>query len=352
MSEEHILHFTLFLLVASQSSSSNAASSESLHLQAWEWKWCRGKTDGDEIVELFGTALHNFRCVLLLISNANVKDLIGCDSRVAVAAVIILQWQIIKGLWLSSSSEIGNVSEGYVWVKPACMIPVSVKKLSICSSHAKDCYMSICYWSLSIDSLKTAEQEHLLPHICIMGKMIHISICSEPDGSVWLLWEHENILVTDDIKLWLPPSLLSDEIHTPDWWQRHLKNPPFSHPTSLKWTAPRGEELLSKIRMCQYIYGAIFLQRKEMVWTFKLAFFFNVVYIIIVHFLRGSSSPVSLGLGAMCLTLSTSSITIFLMNRPCGYSPNSRAQPIYLPSVSNLSSGCSNYTSINTARRQ
>lgn len=76
--------------------------------------------------------------------------------------------------------------------------------------------MSICYLSLSIDSLKTAEQEHLLPHICIMGKMIHISICSEPDGSVWLLWEHENILVTDDIKLWLPPSLLSDEIHTPD----------------------------------------------------------------------------------------------------------------------------------------
>lgn len=34
MSEEHILQFTLFLLVTSQSSSSNAASSESLHLQA------------------------------------------------------------------------------------------------------------------------------------------------------------------------------------------------------------------------------------------------------------------------------------------------------------------------------
>lgn len=49
---------------------------------------------------------------------------------------------------------------------------------------------------------------------------------------------------------------------------------------------------------------------------------------------------------------STYSIIMFLMNRPCGRSPNSRAQPIYPPSVSNLSCGFSNYASINMARRQ
>lgn len=61
-----------------------------------------------------------------------------------------------------------------------------------------------------------------------------------------------------------------------------------------------------------------------------------------------------LGFGTrMCdSATSTYCIIMFLMNRPCGRSPNSRAQPIYPPSVSNLSSGFSNYTSINMARRQ
>lgn len=177
-----------------------------------------------------------------------------------------------------------------MWVKPDCMIAMCVKKLSICSHHAKDCYMCMCYWLLYIDSLKTAERAYLLPHTCIMGKMIHISICLEPDSTAWLLWEQDSILVTDDIKLWLPPSLLSDEIYAMDWWQQHLKNPPFSRPTSINWTAPSGENLLSKILMCQYIYGSIFLQKKEIVWTFKLAFFFSVVYIKGIHFLRRSQA--------------------------------------------------------------
>lgn len=49
---------------------------------------------------------------------------------------------------------------------------------------------------------------------------------------------------------------------------------------------------------------------------------------------------------------STSSIIVFLMNRPCRHSSNSRTQAIYLPSVSGLSSGCGNYTSVNTVRRR
>lgn len=34
--------------------------------------------------------------------------------------------------------------------------------------------------------------------------MIHISICSKWDGAAWLLWELENMVLTDDITLWLP----------------------------------------------------------------------------------------------------------------------------------------------------
>lgn len=122
-----------------------------------------------------------------------------------------------------------------------------------------------------------------------MGKTIHISICSEPDGAAWLLWEQESILLTDDITLWLPPSLLSDENYAVDWWQQHLKNPPFSHPTSINWTAPWRGNLLSEILMCQYIYGtygSIFLLGKEIVWAFKLAFCFSAECIIVIQFLK------------------------------------------------------------------
>lgn len=52
---------------------------------------------------------------------------------------------------------------------------------------------------------KTAEGAFSSPHtLCIMGKTIHISICSKPDEAAWLLREQESILLTDDIMLWLP----------------------------------------------------------------------------------------------------------------------------------------------------
>lgn len=119
--------------------------------------------------------------------------------------------------------------------------------------------------------------------------MIHISICSKLDGSAWLLWEQESILLTDDITLWLPPSLLSDEKYAVDWWLQHLRNPLFSHPTSINWTAPRRENLLSKIVMCQYIYdtyGSRFLLGKEIFGIFKLAFFFSAECVIVIQALR------------------------------------------------------------------
>ncbi len=54
-----------------------ATSSESRGLRAWEWKLCRGKTDGDEMVKFLGTALGNFWCALLLLLNADINCLPG-----------------------------------------------------------------------------------------------------------------------------------------------------------------------------------------------------------------------------------------------------------------------------------
>lgn len=123
------------------------------------------------------------------------------------------------------------------------------------TANAAVCACAIgCYPS---SPLNIAEVTCSPPHtFWIMGKTIHISICWKPDGAAWLLWEQESILLTDDITLWLPPpSLLSDENYAVDWWQQHLKSPPFSRPTGINWSAPRRGNLLSKILMCQYIYG-------------------------------------------------------------------------------------------------
>lgn len=136
------------------------------------WRW-----DGEAFLARHFTIFDAFFCC----SWTSMSTVSLALLRVAVAAVTILQWQIIKGVWPSSASVMGNVSEGNVSL--AWLHDCNLCQNIICSHHAKDCYMCMCYWFLSIDSLKTAERTYLLPHTWIMGKMIHISICSGPDGT-------------------------------------------------------------------------------------------------------------------------------------------------------------------------
>ena len=129
----------------------------------------------------------------------------------------------------------------------------------------------------------------------------------------------------------------------------------FPHPTSINWTAPRRGDLLSKILMCQYIYGicgSIFLLGKNCLSTQTCIFLQCCVYNSHLASEETSSTSVSL---FVCVCACDSPVPstysiVFVMNRP--HSPNSRARPIYLPSVSDLSSGFSNYTSVNTAARR
>lgn len=84
---------------------------------------------------------------------------------------------------------------------------------------------------------------------------------------------------------------------------------------------------------------------KEIVSVFKLSLLCGV-YIV-------DNSRVVFWRDPLCpwcgnLAESTSSVNAVWMKRPWGYRPSSRARPNYLPSVNNLSSGCSNYTRINT----
>lgn len=50
------------------------------------------------------------------------------------------------------------------------------------------------------------KQPYLSQHtLCIMGKMIRIVVFSKLHGAAWLLRDQENMLLTDNIMLWLPP---------------------------------------------------------------------------------------------------------------------------------------------------
>lgn len=54
------------------------ARQQSQSLLTWEWKLCKGKTDGYEMVKLFGTAVHNFLMRSFVVSlNADINCLLG-----------------------------------------------------------------------------------------------------------------------------------------------------------------------------------------------------------------------------------------------------------------------------------
>lgn len=97
----------------------------------------------------------------------------------------------------------------------------------------------------------------------------------------------------------------------------------FFHPTSVNWSAPKGEILLSEILMCEWIYGRTSLQGKETVWTFKLVFYFGAVYITAIHSLKRSPAlPRPWAWNPYVWLCHPPSVLLyFLMNRPCGCSP-------------------------------
>lgn len=169
----------------------------------------------------------------------------------AIAAVIIPGWKITKGYDYFSQVRWGMLLK-------IMLLQCWSKKFGICCYRAKDFKTCMCLWLLPFDSVKTAEWAYLLPNVLWVRWYTLKSARSWM--AAWSQWEKQSILLTDDIELWPPPSPLADEEYFIDWWQQHLKNPPFSHPTSINWTAPRRQNLLSKILMCQYIYGGIFLQ--------------------------------------------------------------------------------------------
>lgn len=66
------------------------------------------QTDGDEMVKFFGTATRDFLMRSFVVLERRRQLSFLALLQVALAAVTILQWQIMKGLWPSSCSEPGG----------------------------------------------------------------------------------------------------------------------------------------------------------------------------------------------------------------------------------------------------
>lgn len=195
-----------------------------------------------------------FWCTLSLLLNADINcppDSVasGCSSWNNTALTEL--WRVyglvpaVKwGGFLWANARRGNEDLLYKWA----FIP---------SWDSEHCYECMCHWLLSFVFTKQSWRDvFATAYFLNYGKDdTHFNLLEIGWRCMVALGARKYFIDRWHKVMAAPPSLFSDENYAVDWWQQHLKSPPFSHPTGINWSAPRRGSLLSKILMCQYIYG-------------------------------------------------------------------------------------------------